>query len=82
VGSVWKVVRGVSDDSVTSFFVISVEGVMVGKSCYSDKYEVVLVDDVDSSVGNSNNYVGREYGDVCVVFVGVFRGVESVDSFL
>jgi hypothetical protein len=59
-----------------------VEGVIVGKSRNSNKYEVVLVDDVDSSVGDSDNYVGREYGKVCMILVGVFRSVESVNSFL
>jgi hypothetical protein len=59
-----------------------VEGVIVGKSCNSNKYEVVLVDDVDPSVGDSDNYVGREYGNVCVIFVRVFRGAESFEGFL
>jgi hypothetical protein len=48
----------------------------------SNKYEVILVDDVDSSVGDSDNYVGREYGNVCAIFVRVLRGIESFEGFL
>jgi hypothetical protein len=79
---VWVVVEKSLDDSVTSFFVISVEGVMVGEGCDSNKYEVILVDDVNSSVGDSDNYMRREYGNVCVILVRVFRGIESVEGFL
>jgi hypothetical protein len=60
VGSSWKIVWRVSNDSVASFFVISVEGVVVGEGCDSNEYEIVLVDDVDSSIRNSDNYVGGE----------------------
>jgi hypothetical protein len=57
-----------------------VKGVVVGEGCDSNKYKIVFVDDVDSSVGDPNNYVGREYGNVCVIFV--FRDIESVEGFL
>jgi hypothetical protein len=50
---------------------------MVGKSCNSNKYEVVFIDNVDSSVGDSNDYVGSS-----VILVRVFRGVESFEGFL
>jgi hypothetical protein len=59
-----------------------VEGVIVGEGCNSNEYEVVFVDDVNSSVGDSDNYVGREYGNVCVILVGIFRGIESSEGFL
>jgi hypothetical protein len=68
--------------SVASFFVIGVEGIVVGKGCYSNKYKVVFIDNVDPSVGDSNDYVGGEYCNVRAIFVRVFWGVESFEGFL